>query len=314
MSAAKPGADKRPQARFGWMLPTKNDRLPPDPAAQQGHVRRLLDAISGRFHSAWIPDHLMEGQEPIPEALVTIAHYAALYPQLHWGTAVLSQSYRNPALLAKMAATLQGLSSGRFILGLGAGWKEDEYAAYGYDFPKASLRIAQMAETLQICRAMWDPRRAAATFHGRHYHIEEAVCFPKPTPPPPIMIGGGGEKLTLPVVAEHADWWNLPGVSPQEYARKLAILDGYCAQLGRSSAAIRKTWMGVVSIADSRARAAEQLESYTMWPGDLPLAGTPADVRDQIQAYTDLGVDLFILSFADEPTATGLNLFLDHLS
>ena len=298
---------------FGWMLPTGKQRLPATPTNKNEHILRVLEFINGRFHSAWIPDHLMDDQAPIPEAFVTLSYFAGLFPHLFWGTAVLCQSFRNPALLAKMGATLQVLSGSRFILGVGAGWKADEYQAYGYDFPKASVRIAQMAEAIQICKAMWDSEQKEVTFNGRYYQIKNAICQPKPAPPPPVMIGGGGEKLTLRVVAEHADWWNLPGTPPQEYARKLGILEAYCREYGRSSTEIRKTWMGVVSIAESRPQAEKQINQYPIWPGDIPLVGTPYDIRTQLNAYINLGVDLFILSFVDEPDMTGIKLFMDHV-
>jgi alkanesulfonate monooxygenase SsuD/methylene tetrahydromethanopterin reductase-like flavin-dependent oxidoreductase (luciferase family) len=299
--------------QFGWQLPTGKQRMPPVGIVYATHVRQILDLIHGRFHSAWMPDHLMDGQKEIPEALETLSYLAGLYPQLHFGTVVLAHSYRNPALLAKMAATLQQLSGSRFIMGIGAGWKADEYHAYGYEFPRAATRVGQLAEVVQICKALWDPKQSTATFDGRYYKIDNAVCQPKPDLAPPIMIGGGGEKLTLRVVAEHADWWNLPGATAQEYARKLNILNRYCREIGRDPAGIRKTWMGVASIVESRSKAEEQLENYPIWPGDVPLVGTPADIRRQLQAYIELGVDLFILAFADEPRPAGINLFIDHV-
>lgn len=298
---------------FGWLIPAGKQRVPANPAAYWPHILQVLSTLEGRFHSAWMSDHLMDGQAPIPEALTTISFLAGLYPQLTWGSAVLSQGFRNPALLAKMCATLQDLSDGRFILGLGSGWKEDEHLAYGFAFPKASVRMAQLGEVIQICRALWDPAQATASFSGQHDQVQNAVCQPKPSPPIPIMIGGGGEKLTLPMVAAHADWWNLPGATPDEYARKLDRLESLCHTEGRSIAAIRKTWMGVISIAPTRAAAEQQLETYAVWPGDTPLVGTPDEIRTQLAAYQSLGVDLFILAFADEPHLAGLNLFMDEV-
>jgi alkanesulfonate monooxygenase SsuD/methylene tetrahydromethanopterin reductase-like flavin-dependent oxidoreductase (luciferase family) len=301
------------QIGFGWVLPTGKARMPNGGSqAYLPHLRDLVATIQGSFHSLWMPDHLMFGQSDIPEALTSLSFLAGITTDLHLGTIVLGQSYRNPALLAKMAATLQQLSDGRFILGIGAGWKEDEYHAYGYEYPPARTRIAQMAETIQICKALWDPAQPQANFQGEHYQISNAACSPKPVSPPPIMIGGSGEKLTLRVVAEHADWWNIPGVSPTEYARKLDILANHCAAVGRDPNDIRKTWTGVVSIAPTRSQAERQMEGYPIWPDDIPLVGTPDGVRAQLQAYIDLGVDYFMLAFADEPSTKGIKLFLSE--
>lgn len=296
---------------FGWVLPTGNARMPRGgPGAYLAHLRRIIKTIQAEFHSLWMPDHFMHGQNEVLEALTTLSFLAGMTTSLHLGTIVLSQSYRNPALLAKMAATLQGLSNRRFILGIGAGWKEDEYHAYGYDFPPGPVRITQMAEAIQLCKAMWDPAQTEPTFHGEHYRIDGAVCNPKPDSPPPVMVGGGGERLTLRIVAEHADWWNLPGASPSEYAHKLNVLAGHCADVGRDPREIRKTWMGVVSIAPTRAQAEAQMSGYPIWPEDTPLLGTPDEIVAQIAAYAALGVDLFQLSFVDEPDGKGIDLFI----
>ena len=301
------------QADFGWMLPTGHQRMPANPADYLAHVQQMMGKISDSFHSVWIPDHLMEGDADLPEALTTLSFLASQFPTLFFGTIVISQSYRNPALLAKMAATLQQLSAGRFILGLGAGWNAEEYQAYGFDFPKASVRIAQMGETIQICKALWDPKKKESTFKGAHYQINAAACFPKPVVPPPVMVGGGGEKLTLRIVAQHADWWNLPGASVADFARKIKILEGYCQDFGRSPADIRKTWMGNVSIAPTHREAEAKMTLYHSWPGDVALLGTPSEISDQLAAYIELGVDLFILRFVDEPDKSGMDLFQSHV-
>jgi alkanesulfonate monooxygenase SsuD/methylene tetrahydromethanopterin reductase-like flavin-dependent oxidoreductase (luciferase family) len=301
------------QADFGWMLPTGRQRMPSNPAGYLTHVHQMMEKIRDRFHSVWIPDHLMEGYADLPEALTTLSFLAGQFPALFIGTIVISQSYRNPALLAKMAATLQQLSAGRFILGLGAGWNAEEYQAYGYEFPKASVRIAQMGETIQICKVLWDPKKKESTFKGKYHQITAATCFPKPAVPPPVMVGGGGEKLTLRIVAQHADWWNLPGVSAADYARKINILEAHCQDVGRSAADIRKTWMGDVSIAPTRRDAEAKMALYHSWPGDVALLGTPSEIRDQLAAYIELGIDLFILRFVDEPDSSGMDLFQNHV-
>lgn len=299
---------------FGWEIPTGERRMPPGgPTAYEPHLRRVLTAISGHFHSAWMPDHFIDGTAPVPESLTTLSYMAALFPALTFGNVVLGQSYRNPALLAKMGATLQQLTGGRFVLGIGAGWREQEYRAFNYDFPSAPARIAQLAEVVQICKALWDPAQPEVTFHGRHHRLERAGFAPKPSPPPPVMIGGAGEKLMLRVIAQHADWWNLVGVTPQVYAHKIEVLARHCAEVGRDPATIRKTWMGVVSVAPTRAAAEAAMRGYPIWPGDTPIVGTPAEVIAGLRAFTALGVDLFILGFAGEPALDSIELFINEV-
>jgi len=295
------------------MLPTGDQRSPVDTSDYVQHVKSGLNIIDGHFHSAWIPDHLQDGQQDIPEALTAISYLSALYPSLYFGTCVLSQSFRNPALLAKMGATLQQLSDGRFIMGIGAGWKKDEYLAYNYEFPKASTRIAQMSETVQILKKMWDSTDDTVSYAGQYYQVDNATCNPKPNPTPPIMVGGGGVQLTMRVVAQHADWWNLPGVPPSEYKRKLDILKSYCDEYQRDPSSIRKTWMGVVSMADTEENAQKQLSTYPIWEGDVALVGTQDMIISQLEAYVAIGVDLFILSFVDEPKFDGIHQFIDQV-
>ena len=298
---------------FGWLLPSGTQRMPGKTGDYFPHIHQVLDMIRGCFHSFWIPDHLMDGLSDIPEAIVTLSYLAPKFPELYLGTCVLSQSYRNPALLAKMGATLQNLSQGRFIMGIGAGWKEDEYLSYGYAFPKSSVRIAQLSEAVQICKLMWDSNQSEATFKGRYYQIEHAICLPKPKNPILIMIGGGGEQLTLRVIARFADWWNLPGASADVFSHKLSILEDYCRELDRPPQEIRKTWMGTVSIAKTRGEAEMKMEQFPAWPGDNPFLGTPLEILRQIQDYTKLGIDLFILRFADEPDLSGIQLFINQV-
>ncbi len=299
---------------FGWEMPTGLRRMPAGAKNYEPHCHRMLERLSGQFASVWVPDHFMDAaHHDYPECMTTISYFAAHYPEFHFGPVVLGQSYRPPALLAKMAASIQQLTGGRFVLGLGAGWHAEEYAAYGYPFPSAATRIAQLAEVVQICRAMWDPAQPEASFEGRYHRIEKAVCLPKPVPSPPIMIGGGGEKLTLRVVAQHADWWNLVGVTPETYAHKISVLEQHCAEIDRNPAHIRKTWMGVVSIAATRQKAEATMANYPLWAGDTPLVGTPPEIVAQLQRFVSLGVDLFILGFADEPNTNGINTFITEV-
>ena len=170
--------------------------------------RETLDGLPPDFTTVWIPDHFQFGDSLRPEAWTVLTYLAALFPRFRFGHLVLGQSFRNPALLAKMAATLQDLTGGRYILGIGAGWHEEEYRAYGYDYPSGGTRVEELAEAIEVIRAMWT--ESPATFHGKHYRIDGAYCVPRPDPPPPIMVGTNGPKA-LRVTARLADWWNWDG-------------------------------------------------------------------------------------------------------
>ncbi len=180
----------------------------------------------------------MEGDRYRIEPWTQLTWLAARVPRVRLGHSVLANSYRHPALMAKMSASIQALSGGRFILGYGAGWLEDEYRAYGYPFPPTRERIARMDEALRLIKTMWT--ESPATFHGEFYSVEEAWCEPRPDPLPPIMIGGSGERYLLRAVAEHADWWLSYGDVPAIQERKLAVLADHCRDVGRDPATIRK--------------------------------------------------------------------------
>ncbi len=161
-----------------------------------GATMPYLDATSAPFESLWFPDHVQYANRNVAEGWSLFVYALARYPDKLGGHQVLCNSFRNPAHLAKMAATCQTLSGGRVVLGIGAGWNEEEYLAYGWPFPSARMRIEQLAEAIQICRAMWGDK--PATFHGKHYTIDNAYCEPKPDPLPPVMVGGAGERFLLP--------------------------------------------------------------------------------------------------------------------
>src|SRR5438105_1503076 len=164
------GATMRP-VQFGLVLPTGSPTRERR-AAFVADMNRALSLVAGHFDSAWMIDHLQPDTTDLLESFTTISYLAALHPQLRFGQTVVCQSFRHPALLAKMGATLQFLSGGRFILGLGAGWNEEEYRAYGYDFPPARVRVEQLEEALQIIKAMWTEEKT--TFEGKHYSVTEA--------------------------------------------------------------------------------------------------------------------------------------------
>ncbi len=304
------------QIKFGWRVPA----FPVDDSRGTTFVDQIaqnLERAQGKFASAWVADHFIpwarfqSDDTDTLECLTSMSYLAGAFPELDFGSIVLCQSYRNPALLAKMGATLQLLSKGRFILGIGAGWKQDEYLAYNYEFPKASVRIAQLSETVQIIQKLWT--EAPASFEGKYYRIKDAYCEPKPDPRPPILIGGGGEKLTLRVVAQYADWWNIPGGSVENYARKLEILRDHCQAVGRNYDEIVKTWAGeLVAIAETEAEA-KRIAEASPFDGSSRIVGTPDQVAQYLRRFTDLGVAHFILRFADFPNPAGVELFAQEV-
>jgi F420-dependent oxidoreductase-like protein len=257
------------------------------------------------YDAAWLDDHFYGVATPPSddslECWTLMAALARETSRLRFGALVTCNNYRHPPLLAKMAATLDHLSDGRLEFGLGAGWYEHEYVAYGYDFPPVGTRLAQLDEALQICRLMWTEERA--TFHGRHYRVEKAWCNPKPAqqPHPPIMIGGGGEKVLLRIVAQYADRWNFGG-SVDEFLHKIGVLERHCAAVGRDPRTIEKTWFGNILIEPDAERLDARLaKRAARGHGDAyglnAMIGTPEQITARIREYVAAGVTHFIAMF-----------------
>ena len=271
---------------FGLQLPD----FPPredDDRDVLAFYRRMVAALSPEFTTLWVSDHFQFGDAPVLEGWTRLTYLAALFPHLKVGHLVLGQGYRNPALLAKMGATLQVLTGGRFILGIGAGWHEEEYRAYGYGYPSPGARVAQLAEALQIIRALWT--EAPATFHGEHYSIDNAYCAPRPEPLPPILVGTQGSKA-LRAVARWADaWsWDAPLINYQPAYDKLLRA---CEEVGRDPASLWLTAGADIDFpADPAAFAAEYPQpAYPDIP-IRPLGPTPQDAIEQLRPLVELGV------------------------
>ena len=275
-------------------------------------LNRVLERAAGHFDSAWIIDHLQFGDAGVLEGFTTLSYMAALHPQLRFGHTVLCQSFRDPALLAKMGATLQFLSGGRFILGLGAGWHEEEYRAYGYDFPSDGVRVVQLEEALQIIRAMWTGEEA--TFEGRHYQVKEAYCLPRPEPLPPVMLGAFRPKM-LRLAARYADWWNVSSTGIASYQRMVRELEQACVAVGRDPSTLKRTWVGGCACAATQAQAeilAGGLYSASD-DDDFGFVGTPQQVVAQMRAFIDLGVDYFMLDCAGFPGPVTLDMLINEV-
>lgn len=294
------------KVQFGFIMPA--DQL--DMAKRGTYVEdldRAFKLVSGHFDSAWIIDHL----DADLEAFTALTYMAAQHPKLKFGHTVICQSFRNPALLAKMAATLQFLSGERYILGIGAGWNAEEHRAYGYDFPSAQVRVDQLEETLQIVRAMWSEERA--TFEGRYYHIKEAVCEPKPVSFPIVMVGAFRPRM-MRLTAKYADWWNVSSTGINAYRHMVHEFERACLELGRDPMQIRRTWAGGCVCAPTQEAASVIAGSrYDSDPDDdFDFVGTPGQIIQQMRAFIDLGVDYFMLDCGGFPDLTTLELLVSQ--
>lgn len=297
--------------KFGYNPPTGNrllERIDPNSFVRDlGHV---LDTASPFFDSFWISDHHMTADRYRLECWTQLTWVAARYPTQLLGQVVMCNSYRHPPMLAKMAASLQVFSHGRFTLGYGAGWSEEEYVAYGYEFPSARVRIVQMAEGIQVMKALWT--QAPATFEGQYYQVKDAYCEPRPDPIPRVMIGGDGERYLLRAVAEHGDWW-LPYSRNLDVLRhKCDVLADHCRDVGRDPTSIRKVYTFVCYLDRDRsraiARAGASLERETP-----AFAGDPAALRDYLAERVELGFDHFPLVLPNFPGTDDMRLFVDEV-
>ena len=263
------------------------------------------------FESLWVSDHFFMTDEsvetPCLECWTTLAALARDTRRLRLGSMVSAQSYRNPALLAKMAASLDNISGGRVNFGVGAGWKDVEYEAYGYRYPKPAVRIRQLDEALEIAELMWS--NGKASFKGRYYSIEEALCSPKPVQRLriPIWVGGTGG-LTLKVAAKHADAVNFAWSQPPSFFEaKLSELEAKCRRIGRDYGEIRKSAGLMITMAETEEELEMKLADqrrrsgtpYMRYLSRQPpnIVGTPDVVAERIREYVSLGVDHFILRF-----------------
>lgn len=245
------------------------------------------------WHGIWIADHFMPNAQdnsgPTQECWTVLAALGAAVPALRLGSLVVGNTYRNPALLAKQAAQVDLISGGRLILGLGAGWQENEHTAYGIPYFDVPGRLKRLEEAVQIIRSLLDNDRT--TFNGRYYQITDAPLSPKPVQDHlPILIGGGGEKVTMRLAAKYADEWNVWG-SAELLKAKGAILEQHCENIGRDPDEIKRSTQVLVTISNDQA----VVDKARSGGGPANLAGSLEEVRDAIGRYIDAKVDEFIL-------------------
>ncbi len=263
------------------------------------NLRAWQDAEALGFDSAWVYDHFLgipDAGGPYLEGWTLLAVLLTKTERIRGGNLVLGNSYRHPAVLANMAATLDIASGGRLDLGIGAGWYQAEYDAYGIPFPKASVRIAQLDEAVQVLKALWMQPRA--NFAGGHYRLVDAPCEPKPLqqPHPPVWIGGEGEKLLLRAVARRADGWNIWLLAPEEYRHKAEVLAAHCREAGRDPATVRRSLgISLVVCPTEHAVEAEIRRREGMREIRMLVSGTPEQVAAQLRPYRELGAEGFII-------------------
>jgi alkanesulfonate monooxygenase SsuD/methylene tetrahydromethanopterin reductase-like flavin-dependent oxidoreductase (luciferase family) len=299
---------------FGLCLPTQ-PRVPRETYLK--HVRESLDIVSGHFRSIWFPDHLQFQDAPVLEGWTALTYLAACYPAFQFGHVVLSQSFRNPALLAKMVATAQYLSEGRFVLGIGTGWNQEEHESYRFPFPKPGERLDRLEETLRILKALWTQPRT--TFEGKHYQVVNAACEPKPDPIPRIMIGGSQPRM-LRLIARYADEWNSSHVDIPTYRERIRESERACAEVGRDPATLRRSWLGGCYCVPEGADVSNlDLSSFRspnpQWktPSAHPFVGTPGQIIEKLKPYIDLGVTSFLIKNERFPDTTSLRLLVEEI-
>ncbi len=262
------------------------------------------DADAAGFTRLWVSDHLFLAKDAVNvdclEAWTLLAALAVRTDRIRIGPMVTAQSYRNPALLAKIAAAVDVMSGGRLDFGLGAGWKEIEYRAYGYDFPDAPTRVTQMIETLEICTRMW--REDRATYHGKHYGIDDALCSPKPVQRPlPIWIGGSKPRV-MRAAAKYGEAFNITvsASAPTELPDRLRDLDEACRAVNRDPKTLLRSAFLIACVGTTEERADALIDQLaarakTDRAGFLAsrpglIFGTPEVALEKLRAYASLGI------------------------
>lgn len=307
--------------RFGLFVPQgwRHDLVGIDPAEHWGVMKGLAQhADAGPWESIWVYDHFHPVPKPtheaVHEAWSLMAAFAAATDRVRLGQMCTCMAYRNPMYLAKVAATIDVISGGRVEMGIGAGWYENEWRAYGYGFPSPGDRLGMLDEGVQIFRQAWE--HGTATFEGKHYRVDQALCEPRPLQPGgiPMWIAGGGEKVTLKIAAKYADFTNFDG-SPEGFTHKSELLAGHCETVGTDFAAIVRSANYNVAIAETEAgveaKLQEAVDRLRPHVGDeraeaslgayrgLPGVGTPEQIVENLRGMQERGMTYGIFYFPD---------------
>ncbi len=272
------------------------------------HIAGLaMAADDSGFNSVWVMDHFFQlpplggPDQPMMEAYTLLGALAARTRRVQLGTLVTGVTYRNPGILAKIVTTLDVISRGRAILGIGGAWYDVEHRGLGVDYPRDGLRLDMLAEAVQICRAMFTSDDVS--FNGEYFRLDHARNLPRPVQPggPKIMIGGGGEKRTLRLVAQYADKCNVGG-SAEMLAHKIEVLHRHCADVGRDPREIDVTWMTPLILTTSEQNTAEVRSMVAAGGTAEEVAGftigQPHEIPDLVAGHIEAGADEVIFSFA----------------
>jgi F420-dependent oxidoreductase-like protein len=266
------------------------------------------------YHTLWLVDHFWTRGMPDldhVEALTMMSALAARTEKLRIGTLVLCNSYRNPALLAKSLTTIDQVSNGRLEIGLGAGWMDEEYRAYGYEYPDRPTSLKQLEEGLQILKLMLGPEKKPS-FKGKYYSIDGAMNNPKPVqkPQPPITIGGSGEKVMLRLVAKYADRWNCPA-GYESFEHKFNVLKEHCKKVGRNLDEIDISEQLLVCIGNNDAEVEQKWKmAQALKPfSTTGIKGTPEQLIEALKNRVKMGITTFTIFFSDFAPPPTLELF-----
>ena len=273
------------------------------------------------FDSLWLNDHLYGiplPTVPILECWTVLAAVGAVTTRVELGTLVSPIGFRNPALHAKMAATLDHITGGRVIVGLGVGWFEPEFRGYGFAFPGVRTRLEQLGEAARLMKLVWS--QPGATFEGRHFRTDAIVCEPGPVRVPPILIGGGGERVLLRIAAEQADIWNNLAANQGELGRKVACLRDHCRAVGRDADEIEISQQTVVVIGENEREARAKLEKagriYGGHLGDIErhgIWGSPEQVIERVELHVAQGCRSFMIEFFGREIQEPAALFAEQV-
>ncbi len=298
--------------RFGVHTGLQNTTI-----AELQSLWRRIEGHGFEWISIW--DHFYAadatGNPHCLEAVASHAALAATTETVRCGSLVYSVGYRHPAVIANAMATLDQIAGGRITLGLGGGWMEAEYAAYGIPYPSAGVRLRQVNEAIQCVRGLLTQQHTS--FDGEFFTLRDAQCEPKPVQERlPIWIGGGGEKVTLRIAAEHADGWNVPFIAPDAFAHKVEVLHRHCETVGRDPSTIERAIN--VGIAMRPGDLEAQFGAMANYVAPGVLQGSVQEIVDRVGAYREGGADWLILAMRAPFDTDGLDMFaaevLPHLS